>query len=179
MMKFSRPTRPSPCRIGRWQCWGGRCISTAPACLDSIVSTFSRNVDAVDAPEKELLAAPMAFVVETPQSGRLNWTNDSCRIASQSSGAVGWEARSHAGALELQCAAKLECDGYANFKLTLRATEATELQDIRLEIPLRRDRAVYMMGMGCKGGYRPPRGNGSGTPLAPTASSGSETWMWG
>jgi hypothetical protein len=122
--------------------------------LDSIVSTFSRNIDAVNAPEKELLAAPMALVVETPL-GRLNWTNDSGRIASKSSGAVGWEARSRAGDLELECAAKLECDGYANFKLTLRATQPTELQDIRLEIPLRRDRAVYMMGMGCKGGYRP------------------------
>ena len=64
--------------------------------LDSIVSTFSRNVDAVNAPDKELLAAPMAFVAQTPQ-GRLNWTNDSGRITSQSSGAVGWEARSHAG----------------------------------------------------------------------------------
>jgi hypothetical protein len=121
---------------------------------DSIVSSFSRNVDAVDAPAKELLAAPMTFVAETPL-GRLTWTNDSGQMSSQSTGAVGWEARSHAGALELNCTAKLECDGYANFKLALRATEPTELQDIRLEIPLRRDRAVYLMGMGCKGGYRP------------------------
>ena len=122
--------------------------------LDSIVSTFSRNVDAVNAPEKELLAAPMALVVETPL-GRLDWTNDSGGVVSKSSGAVAWEARSHAAALELECAAKLECDGYANFKLTLRANQPTELQDVRLEIPLRRDRAVYMMGMGRKGGYRP------------------------
>jgi hypothetical protein len=122
--------------------------------LDSIVSTFSRNVDVADAPEKELLAAPMAFVAET-SVGRLNWTNNFSRVVGKSSGAAEWEARSQAGPLELQCAAKLECDGYANFKLTLRASQPTDLQDLRLEIPLRRDRAIYMMGMGCKGGYRP------------------------
>jgi hypothetical protein len=49
----------------------------------------------------------------------------------------------------------MECDGYVNFKLTLRAGRAIDLKDVRLEIPLRREAATYMMGMGRKGGYRP------------------------
>jgi hypothetical protein len=122
--------------------------------LDSIRGTFSRNVDDVAAPARELLAAPMRFVVETP-SERLNWAGTTPQIVSRSSGALVWDARSTAGPLRLDCWAKLECDGYVNFKLTLRADQATALKDVRLEIPLRRAEAVYMMGMGCKGGYRP------------------------
>ena len=59
--------------------------------------------------------------------------------------------------MEMLCRAKMECDGYVNFRLTLRAVHAAELKDIRLEIPLRREMATYMMGLGCKGGRRPPQ----------------------
>ena len=122
--------------------------------LDSITSTFTRNIDAADAPPRELLAAPMAFIAQGA-SGNLDWVAGSTRILEQTSGALSWEAISTAGALELQCRAKMECDGYINFKLTLHAGRATELKDLRLEIPLRKEAAVYMMGLGRKGGYRP------------------------
>ncbi len=122
--------------------------------LDSIESTFSRNNDATDGTAQQLLAAPMKLVAETP-SGPADWTGGRPRILSQSSGAVVWETQNTAGPLHLDCWAKMECDGYVSFKLTLRADQTTDLKDVRLEIPLRRDRAVYMMGLGRKGGYRP------------------------
>jgi len=122
--------------------------------LDSISSSFSRNVDSTNAPPRELLAAPMAFVAESP-SGRMEWVARSTRVLEQSSGAVSWVASSTLGPLQLQCRARMECDGYINYKLTVHADHETELKDLRLEIPLRKDAAVYMMGMGCKGGYRP------------------------
>ncbi len=122
--------------------------------LDSVISTFSRNINALDAPARELLAGPMAFVVETP-AGSLDWKGGRPRILTQTTGAVTWEAVSAAGPLALECVAKMECDGYINFKLALRASQTVDLKDVRLEIPLRRELATYMMGMGCKGGYRP------------------------
>ncbi len=121
---------------------------------DSITSAFSRNVDAADAPAQQLLAGPIEFVAET-QAGRVNWNGAGPKIVSQSSGALSWEAASTGGPLRLECDAKMECDGYVNFKLTVRATKAADLKDLRLEIPLRRELAIYMMGMGRKGGYRP------------------------
>ena len=42
-----------------------------------------------------------------------------------------------------------------NFRLTLKANRAAKLNDVRLEIPIRREIATYMMGLGRKGGYRP------------------------
>ena len=122
--------------------------------LDSIQSTFGHSVDRIDAPPCEVLAEVMKFVVETA-AGPLRWTSDAPKVVAQSSGAVTWEATSRATNMELLCRAKMECDGYVNFHLTLRTAQPTDLKDIRLEIPLRRDMAAYMMGMGCKGGRRP------------------------
>src|SRR6185503_10067786 len=47
------------------------------------------------------------------------------------------------------------CDGYANYQLSLKAKIAFNADDLRLEIPLDRRIATYMMGLGRKGGFRP------------------------
>ena len=118
--------------------------------LDSIESTFTRNNDATDGPAQQLLAGPMKLVAETA-SGAADWAGGRPRILSQTSGAVVWEARNTAGPLHLDCWAKMECDGYVNFKLTLRTDQAADLKDVRLEIPLRRELAVLHDGLGPQG----------------------------
>ena len=133
---------------------GRKAVLADGGLLGSITSTFTASVDGVDAPPRPILAEPMRLVVDGPR-GPFTWTAGKPRVVAQASGAVTWEAMSQAGDFELLCRGTLECDGYVNFKLTLRARQATDLQDVRLEIPLRRDVATYMMGMGRKGGYRP------------------------
>ena len=51
----------------------------------------------------------------------------------------------------------MEADGFVEFQIGLAASAALEVDDVRLEIPLFRDAAKYMMGLGFKGGLRPPR----------------------
>lgn len=57
--------------------------------------------------------------------------------------------------LEIRSEARLEFDGHVAVSVRVKAREAASVEDLRLEIPLRRDVAVYMMGLGRKGGYRP------------------------
>ncbi len=140
--------------------------------LESIESTFSRNVDAVDAPPRELLAAPVEFVVETG-AGAVSWASEHAEVGQQSSGAASWTARSRASGLRLECAAKMECDGYINYRVSLRADEAMELRDVRLELPLRREAVPYLMGLGRKGGLRPASWRWKWDP----ARSNSQLWL--
>ena len=123
--------------------------------LDGITSFFGRNVDRVDASPRELLAAPMQFAVQAAAGHWLTWKAGPLKIVAQAPGAIAWETLSQSTGAQLTCQAKLECDGYVNFRLALKAREALDLKDIALVIPLRREMAVYQMGMGCKGGYRP------------------------
>jgi hypothetical protein len=143
----------------------GRSVHLTDAGLfSSITSSFTRNVDGIDGPVQELLAEPMRLVIE-PDGGAtgpatsapLAWKGAGPKIVARAPGAVTWEAASTAGTMELLCRAKMECDGYVNFRLTLKSNLAADLKDIRLEIPLRREIATYMMGLGRKGGFRPPQ----------------------
>ena len=134
----------------------GRAVRLAETGLfSSITSSFTRNVDGSDGPSQELLAEPMRVVVPSNSGPPLNWRGDGPKIVSRTPGAVSWEATSTAGNLTMACCAKLECDGYVNFRLTLTAGQTTQLSDVRLEIPLRRQVVPYLMGMGRKGGTRP------------------------
>jgi hypothetical protein len=125
---------------------------------ESIQSTFGKSVDRLDAPPQEILAAPVRFLVERNDKTEA-FAGGEPAIVEKHSGAVVWESTSHAGSLALRCRAKLECDGCVSYSLSLTGDpkEATELKDIKLEIPLRLEIAKYMMGLGRKGGIRPEK----------------------
>jgi len=134
----------------------GRSVRFAPSgLLESIAGTFSRNVDRVDAEARELLAAPMRFVVTPAGQAPADFQYGEPEIVARSTGAVTWRAVGRSGPMALGCEAEMECDGYVNYRVTLRSAEPIDLDDLRLEIPLRRDAVPLMMGMGRKGGNRP------------------------
>lgn len=109
--------------------------------------------------EHEILAGPIEFRVVTAGS-EVPWTGGEPGFVKQAPGVAIWESTSQGESFTLRCQAKMESDGYINFQVALAAKSETAADDIRLEIPLHRQFATYMMGMGRKGGYRP------------------ETWKW-
>lgn len=128
---------------------GRRLRFAASGLPESIVSTFSRSVDATEATPRELLAGPMRFVIL--RKGEINalpeWIPGPVKLSHPGTGAAEWTADSHSDGFELSCRARMECDGYVNYWLTLRATEDFQADDIALEIPFRNDAAQYMGGM--------------------------------
>ncbi|MCP4642095.1 MAG: hypothetical protein GY851_16750 [bacterium] len=109
----------------------------------------------IRANDTEILANPMRFVVESAD-GVVDWKElDAAVVTKETPGKVEWVATRTAGALTIRCRALMEFDGYINYFVELTASEPLQLTDARLEIPIRRDVASYMMGMGRKGGYRP------------------------
>lgn len=108
----------------------------------------------ITAGENELLASPMKFAVDTNES-TVTWSSDDRKITSSNAAAVTWESTSSGQSFTLRCTATMEFDGYTNFQLSLKADQAVDLRDCRLEIPLKSRFAKYMMGMGQKGGTRP------------------------
>jgi len=121
---------------------------------ESIRSTFSWGVDRADAEPTELLAGPARLVVaEGAESAA--WSGGRAEITRRAPGAVAWQATSTAGHWRLGVRARMECDGYVSFRLTLGADAAAVVKDIALELPLRREIATYLVGLGHKGGSRP------------------------
>lgn len=123
--------------------------------ISGITSFFSPAVTETRKDGRELLASPIALVVVEKGGDALEWKRDGPRFVKQAPGAVVWEARSQAGPFALSCRARMESDGFVEFTVGLAATSEVEVDDIRLEVPLVRDAAKYMMGLGFKGGLRP------------------------
>jgi hypothetical protein len=102
----------------------------------------------------DVLARPVDLVVES-NSGPGRWAPSAGQVLKQAAGTVERESHSHGDGLTLTVHSKLEFDGCLTYRAALRATRALHLKDIRLEVPVRREVAKYMIGMGRRGGYRP------------------------
>lgn len=122
-----------------------------PQCIRSYFS--ADNVRVVDR-GRPLLAAPMRWVVEGTDGHTTVISGGTAEIVRQNAGVVRWESQAVGGSLNLAARAQMEFDGYVEYRLQLTAERPTPVRDVRLEIPLRRDAAIYMMGMGRQGGLR-------------------------
>ena len=106
---------------------------------------------------RELLSGPVVLVVSDSDGRVASSAADGVTFTKRAQGAAAWEARSHAGPLDLNVHAEMEFDGTIEFMVAVRARAAAHLGDIRLEIPLEAGAARYAMGLGAKGGTRPER----------------------
>ena len=131
--------------------------SPAVRCLDREVAFGGTALpESIRSRGNEILSSPVAFVVETTE-GPVKWTGGAVELSKQTPGQVVLESSSIADPFELHCRVEMEFDGHVSFQLALRATRSIEVNDVHLDIPLRREIAKYMMGLGRKGGMRPEK----------------------
>ena len=121
----------------------------------SIRSYFAPEVTHLVSEGRQLLAAPVRFVAKISNKQSTPFSNGKFEMVKQSAGEVVWRSISSAGNLELHCEGRMEFDGHVTFHMQLTADHATQVDDLRLEIPLTRETTRYMMGMGRPGGLRP------------------------
>ena len=101
--------------------------------------------------------SPIRLVVVGGDGVELAWTPSMTgpRVGSRGPGAVAWEADNCNGDFLLRVEARLEFDGFVDYKVALTARRDVAVNDIRLEVPWSGEAADYMMGLGFKGGRRP------------------------
>jgi len=135
----------------------GRQLSLAPSGLPAqIESYFSPEVTKIQSAPKSLLAGPINLVVEDAAGSGVNWVRLARYFTTQpSDGIHRWNVSLDVESLKLEITAAMEFDGFVQYKITVSALKPFQARDIRLEIPLVKEAARYMMGLGLKGGYRP------------------------
>ena len=123
--------------------------------VERMTTCFTESVQSADGPERKILASPMRFILQNSQ-GNIDWIPDRFNITRRGGGAVQWQASSTSQDAQaiLHCNGLMECDGYLTYELTVEALTDLTVDDIRLEIPFRREFSRYMMGMGRQGGIR-------------------------
>ena len=119
--------------------------------------------------DRQLLAAPIRIVVETDQGPHAAGEGQSM-LRQVGPGLVVCQSESRAGPLSLKCRVDMEFDGHLKFEVTGTADRDIELKDVRLEIPMQRDAATYLMGIGHEGGVRPKQWSWKWSPEKPETS---------
>ncbi|MCF3107362.1 DUF6067 family protein [Niabella sp. CC-SYL272] len=102
----------------------------------------------------ELLASPMAFIVET-DGGIEKWSAGPPEFVNESGSLIRWKTRAENKRLSLVCTGTMEADGYMRFYIDLSGRTSVMIKDIRLQLPLQKDFSKYFMGMGLPGGETP------------------------
>lgn len=150
-----KPYTPVQVRGARIDILGRRVTLAATGLPAQIESFFSSAMTGLDDTPRPMLARPIALTVRDAAGRDLAWNTDGVRMQRELPGAAVWTADARAGALAMHLHADLDFDGTIEYEIGLVASRATQVQDVRLDIPLRADVARYLMGMNEKGGKAP------------------------
>ena len=135
----------------------GRSMEIAPDGLPAMVTSFFEPSNQFLQPAGVLiLNQAFRFVLELENGELVQFTPGRLEFTSQGPSGIGWEVKSSSPECELICHGQLDFDGFADFKLTLVSKKDISLRDVRLEIPMNRELAAYMMGLNHEGGLRSP-----------------------
>ncbi len=151
------PFTPMEIDNTRLSCLGRDVTLAKSGLLESIRSYFTPEVTKIGTEGREILASPIRLVIEDTEANVLSWTEEGAKLTKKAEGVIAWKSANTAGPLTMACSAKMEFDGYVEFDIKVTAQQDFSVRDIRLEVPVRKDVAKYVMGMGIKGGLRPER----------------------
>ncbi len=130
----------------------GRSVQLAPSGLPAqIDSYFDERMTGLTKTPRSLLSAPMQLLAQDATGTHAMSAKGAPSIQVDGPGQAHWRVSGQAGPLQADVQASLEMDGTLTYHIALTATRATELEDIRLHLPLREDVARYELGLGLTG----------------------------
>ena len=124
---------------------------------DRIDSFFSGSNTHILTRAVPILRGPVELRLTAADGTSLPWRFDPLHIVRQSPGVREWNVRGTADKLTLDVHGRMEFDGWMRLHCRLEADAETDVRQVELLIPLRREIARYAMGMGLRGGLRPPQ----------------------
>lgn len=134
----------------------GRDVSLDASGLPAQVrSFFDERMTGIGKAPRALFAAPVRLLVEDGSGTHALDGQGAPDIRRDGPARVHWTVAGHAGPLQSRLTGTLEADGTLAYAIALRATRATTLKDIRLQIPLAPDVARYELGLGRTGSFAP------------------------
>jgi hypothetical protein len=103
----------------------------------------------------EILGEPVAFYVRRSEK-LASWSpRGKTKVTSRGNSFVEQSTESRARGLEMTVKSRAEFDGCVEYAVTLKSTESQAVDDIGVNLYIRKEVADYMMGLSRKGGYRP------------------------
>lgn len=122
---------------------------------EKITTYFTRSNQSISQQGEPILNEPFHFIIEKENGEIIHLKPRKLQFTGQTPSAVSWKAMNTSNDCDLICNGKLEFDGFADFHITVKAKKPLSIKDIRLEVAMNKDKAIYMMGLNKAGGFRP------------------------
>jgi hypothetical protein len=138
-------------------CILGRSLEIADNGLPAAVTTFfgKSNQELKDRGEP-LINSSFRFLIELDNGKIIRLTPGKMNFLEQTSSKVLWSIMNTSDEFNLECTGSMEFDGFVDYRLKLTANSDVKVKDIRMEIPINKEKSEYMMGLNHEGGYRTP-----------------------
>ena len=133
----------------------GRTLNIARNGLPASITTFfsPSNQSLVEKGEA-VVSHSFRFVIEKENGEVIRLVPGKLVIKEQKPSKVVWNVQNTSDECDLECTGEMEFDGFVNYQLKFIAKVPLRVKDIRLEIPVIKEKAEYMMGLGHEGGFR-------------------------
>lgn len=134
----------------------GRTLTIAENGLPaSITSFFSPSNEELVEHGEPIVGHPFRFIIEKENGEIVRLKPGKLIFTGQTPSRIDWKVLNSSPEADLECFGQMEYDGFVDYKLKLTTKIPLKVKDIRLEIPVEKEKAEYMMGLGKEGGYRP------------------------
>lgn len=121
---------------------------------EQMLSFFNEEMTAFRSQPENILKKPVSFEVNVPGRKQI-WKPLPWSVKQNAKGKVSWETISQSADFSLSVKASMEYDGMLDYHLQLISKKDIGVKDVRLNVPVRRDAAKYILGLGQKGSKCP------------------------
>ncbi|MEN6455119.1 MAG: glycoside hydrolase domain-containing protein, partial [Prolixibacteraceae bacterium] len=122
-----------------------------PSCINSHFTGSNESLAETGAP---VVSHPFRFIVEKEDGKTVRLSPGKLTFTEQTPSKIVWKVVSTSDECELECTGQMEFDGFVDYRLKLTSKMPLKIKDVRLEIPVVKEKAEYMMGLGHEGGTR-------------------------
>jgi hypothetical protein len=123
---------------------------------ESITTFFAGSNQAIVKNGEPILHSSFRFVVEKEDGSIFILKPGKLKFLSKSRDKAVWTVLNTSDELDMLCTGQMEFDGFVDYSLQLIPKSTITIKDIRLEMPMNKTKAEYMMGLNQEGGFRTP-----------------------
>ncbi|MVZ65898.1 hypothetical protein GQF61_08505 [Sphingobacterium sp. DK4209] len=134
---------------------GREVILSSSGLPKQIRTYFSPEMTEISDAKNDILAKPIHFKFIQQNGKEEEFKNNGYQFTQKEEGLHRWISQLLSPNLQIDLDAQLEFDGFMHYVVKVQALNDIDLSEISLEIPFKKEKAEYLMGLGQKGGYRP------------------------
>ena len=119
---------------------------------ENIFSYFTQEMTKLKEEKEGILAHPIKFDIIRKNGLKVDWRTNSYKINQNHKSSTYWESTNISNDFTMNVSGVLEYDGMLDYKINIIANKDVNIKDIKLQIPMEKEAAKYILGLGLKGG---------------------------